>query len=130
MDESSDELPNCSPRRFSKMHRAERGDLLGKGGRSNRYGAAELRNLAGTDFAGGSRSSNWQLSGSFQNKHSGVFNAILSTVKAMLGKADNEKVAVSELHLDFDCAESRLSGYAVWVAGLKRALRFASVAET
>jgi hypothetical protein len=37
----------------------------------------------------------------------------------IIHRARAENVAISELHVDFDCAESKLAGYAEWIASLR-----------
>jgi hypothetical protein len=54
------------------------------------------------------------------NDSTALFLADLAA--ALVAEAAGNRVPVSELHLDFDCAESKLDGYCQWVAAIHRKL--------
>ncbi|MGV3773730.1 MAG: DUF3142 domain-containing protein [Verrucomicrobiales bacterium] len=60
------------------------------------------------------------FSGPFQT-NSMPFHLIKETATTLLEAARDHQVAVNELHIDFDCAESKLAGYAIWLRGLQKA---------
>lgn len=47
---------------------------------------------------------------------------LVALAESMVVEASREGCAVSELQLDFDCAESRLDGYATWVRAVREAV--------
>lgn len=47
---------------------------------------------------------------------------LTGVARSLLAEARSNGVAVAELQIDFDCAESRLDGYRVWVETLRRAV--------
>ena len=57
--------------------------------------------------------------GPFRNTGEPV-STIMRLAKNMLAEAKTNDVRVSELQIDFDCAESKLSGYRVWIEKLRR----------
>lgn len=52
-----------------------------------------------------------------------VMRGLVATARSMVGRARSQGVEPAEVQLDFDCAESRLEGYRVWVEVLRRELR-------
>ena len=49
--------------------------------------------------------------------------ALASVAKSLIVEAVTHQVRVSELQLDFDCAESKLDGYRVWVETIRERIR-------
>ena len=47
---------------------------------------------------------------------------LASVAAAMVGEARSKGCIPDELQIDFDCAESKLNGYLVWVAAIRRAI--------
>lgn len=47
---------------------------------------------------------------------------LTSLARQVVAEAQTNGVRVTELQIDFDCAESKLDGYLVWVAALRRAV--------
>lgn len=45
--------------------------------------------------------------------------AICDTARSLLDTMKAERVACAEFHLDFDCAQKKLAGYATWVRAVK-----------
>ena len=44
---------------------------------------------------------------------------VVDTAVAMIAEARTNQIALAELQIDFDCAESRLEGYRVWVEAIQ-----------
>ncbi len=55
---------------------------------------------------------------------------LISSARSLLDAARTNQLSVSELQLDFDCAESKLDGYQVWVAAVRDAVRPAPLTIT
>ncbi len=53
---------------------------------------------------------------------SSVTELLISIPRSLVTTAQSNHVRVSELQLDFDCAESKLDGYRLWVESIKKAL--------
>ena len=49
---------------------------------------------------------------------------------SLLADAATNRLSVSELQIDFDCAESKLDGYAVWVEAIRRKVKSVPVTIT
>ncbi len=47
---------------------------------------------------------------------------IISEASRLVREAETNGLHIAELHIDFDCAESKLAGYTVWVTALKARL--------
>ncbi|MDB6140804.1 MAG: hypothetical protein JWO94_3876 [Verrucomicrobiaceae bacterium] len=48
---------------------------------------------------------------------------LVKQAKALLQKAELEKVECAELQIDFDCAQRKLEGYALWLKALRSAVK-------
>ena len=59
-----------------------------------------------------------------------VTKTLTNRVASILAEARNRGVPVSELQLDFDCAESRLGGYAVWLGAIRKVTGHVSLVIT
>jgi hypothetical protein len=49
--------------------------------------------------------------------------SLIRIAQSLIAEARTNQVSVSELQMDFDCAESGLDGYRVWVVGVRAAIR-------
>lgn len=52
-----------------------------------------------------------------------ITRVLTETAKSLLDKMKNEQVPCGEFQLDFDCAQKKLSGYALWLKALRESVR-------
>ncbi len=52
-----------------------------------------------------------------------ITHELVSQAKALLERARQEQVPCSEFQIDFDCAQKKLDGYALWLKALREAVK-------
>ncbi len=56
-------------------------------------------------------------------EHGEITRVLTDTAKSLLGKMKEEQVPCAEFQLDFDCAQKKLAGYALWLKAIREAVR-------